>query len=72
MTPERAEEIAVGAWRIVSAAYAWNTQDLTAPLQRAILIACAEQREIDAKICEEHYTIEGIAQRCAAAIRGQT
>ena len=44
MTPERAEEIAVGAWRIVSALYAWNTQDLTAPLQRAILKACAEER----------------------------
>ena len=49
MTPERAKEIAVGAWRIVSALYAWETQDLTAPLQRAILKACAEQREIDAK-----------------------
>ena len=28
-----------------------------------------DQREMDAKICEEHYTIEGIAQRCATAIR---
>ena len=38
-------------------------------IEDVILKACAEQREIDAKICEEHYTIEDIAQRCAAAIR---
>ena len=69
MTPERAAEIAVGVWREVSAGIAWNTQDLAGPLKQAILQACNEQREIDANICEEHYTIEGIAQRCAAAIR---
>jgi hypothetical protein len=38
-------------------------------IKQAIIQACAEQRETDARICEEHYTIEGIAQRCAAAIR---
>jgi hypothetical protein len=64
MTPERAEEIAVR----IRADYAISMGAKEA-IKQAIIQACAEQRETDAKICEEHYTIEGIAQRCAAAIR---
>ena len=64
MTPERAEEIAVR----IRADYAISMGAKEA-IKQAILLACSEQREIDANICEEHYTIEGIAQRCAAAIR---
>ena len=63
MNSERADQLA--AWTTLC-----NAQgDALITVQQAILHACAEQREIDAKICEEHYTIEGIAQRCAAAIR---
>jgi hypothetical protein len=64
MTPERAEEIAVR----IRADYAISMGAKEA-IKQAIIQACAEQRETDAKICEEQYTIEGIAQRCAAAIR---
>ena len=64
MTPERAEEIAVR----IRADYAISMGAKEA-IKQAILQACSEQREIDAKICEEHYAIEGIAQRCATAIR---
>jgi hypothetical protein len=31
----------------------------------------AAEREACAKVCEEFYSIEGIAQRCAAAIRAR-
>ena len=63
MTPERAAELAAMTTQC-------NAQgDALITVQQAILHACNEQRETDAKICEEHYTIEGIAQRCAVAIR---
>jgi hypothetical protein len=63
MTPERAAELAAMTQKCTPQGDALIT------VQQAILHACAEQRETDARICEEHYTIEGIAQRCAAAIR---
>jgi hypothetical protein len=34
--------------------------------------AVQAERERCADICEQHASIEGIAQRCAAAIRGMT
>ena len=64
MTPERAEEIASR----IRFDYAIS-MGAKESIKQAIIQACAEQRETDARICEEHYTIEGIAQRCAAAIR---
>lgn len=64
MTPERAAELANNA-----AKYTCGSGVDADVIAEAILQACNEQREIDAKICEEHYAIEGIAQRCAAAIR---
>jgi hypothetical protein len=36
----------------------------------AALVAAAE-REACAKVCDEEATIEGVAQRCAAAIRAR-
>lgn len=33
--------------------------------------AIKEEREACAKVCEEFYTIEGVAQKCAAAIRAK-
>ena len=49
--------------------------DLTPMFERfAALVAAAakaEEREACAKVCEEFYSIEGIAQRCAAAIRAR-
>ena len=67
MTPERAHAVAVK----IRFDYALS-RNAGEAIKEASLLVCAEQREIDARICEEHYTIEGIAQRCAAAIRGQT
>jgi hypothetical protein len=64
MTPERAAEIAKNA-----AKYTCGSGVDADVIIEAILLACTEQRETDAMICEENYTIEGIAQRCAAAIR---
>ena len=70
MTPERVEAIAqvladsLATGEASSIGVSWAEA-----IAEGIKIACAEQRETDAKICEEHYTIEGIAQRCAAAIR---
>ena len=39
-------------------------------LTRFAALVAAHEREACAKVCEEFYTIEGIAQNCAAAIRG--
>ena len=38
------------------------------------LIDCVRMQEIEAcaKVCEEFYSIEGIAQDCAAAIRARS
>ena len=32
--------------------------------------AVAKERERCAKVCEEFYSVEGVAQKCAEAIRG--
>ena len=70
MTPERAEAIAHVIADSLATGEASNIGVSWAEaIAEGLLLACAEQREIDAKICEEHYAIEGIAQRCAAAIR---
>lgn len=37
----------------------------------AMRLVAARQREKDAEICDSFATIEGIAQKCAAAIREQ-
>jgi hypothetical protein len=71
MTPERAEEIASR----IRANYALGTIARDA-IKQAILQACAEQREADAKICDlfadQHGYHGKAAQDAAAAIRGQT
>ncbi len=46
MTPERARELSEEAWRDMEDCKEWN-----APLIKAILKACGEQREEDARIC---------------------
>lgn len=72
MTPERAEEIAVR----IRADYAISMGAKEA-IKQAILLACAEQREIDAKIaentvCDTHIPtgINIYGQVAARAIRG--
>ncbi len=73
VTPERVRELAMEAWRKFSAGHAWNTQDCTIHIEQAILQAIAEQREADARICEELpdglNMLGGIAIACAQAIR---
>ena len=51
MTPERADELAQETWKRICADKAWSAQELADELKQAILQACAEQREEDAKIC---------------------
>ena len=51
---------AEGEWRL-SAAEVERFADLVA----------AAEREACAKVCDEEATIEGVAQRCAAAIRAR-
>lgn len=38
-------------------------------LERELAKAIAKERERCAKVCEEFYSVENIAQKCAAAIR---
>ena len=38
-------------------------------LERELDEAVAKERERCAKVCEEFYSVENIAQKCAAAIR---
>lgn len=45
------------------------TADLWSAWQAADAAAVARERERCAKVCDEHASIEGIAQNCAAAIR---
>jgi hypothetical protein len=65
MTPERAEEIASR----IRANYALGIIARDS-IKQAILAACAEQREEDAKIAANFYGAIGLT--VAAAIRGQT
>ena len=55
-------------------AHGWREHPVTTippvDMRFARLIA-ARQKEIDADICDQEASIEGIAQRCAAAIRSQ-
>ena len=68
MTPNRAREIADRAWRKFSAAPAWNTQDVTLHIFEAVLGAAAEERARCLEICDQHASVEGIAQRIRAQI----
>jgi hypothetical protein len=40
-------------------------------IERFTALVAAAEREACAKVCEEFYSIEGIAQRCAYAIRAR-
>jgi hypothetical protein len=40
-------------------------------LERFAALVAAAEREACADICDQHASIEGIAQRCAAAIRAR-
>jgi hypothetical protein len=42
---------------------------LCAELERELADAVAKERERCAKVCEEFYSVEGVAQKCAEAIR---
>jgi hypothetical protein len=39
-------------------------------LERELADAVAKERERCALVCEEFYSVEGVAQKCAEAIRG--
>lgn len=41
------------------------------PIERFAAIVAAAEREACADICDQHNSIESIAQRCAAAIRAR-
>ena len=40
-------------------------------LENFVAMVTSAEREACAKVCEEFYSIEGIAQRCATAIRAR-
>jgi hypothetical protein len=71
MTPDRAEELAVR----IRADYAIS-MGAKAAIKQAIILACAEHREMDAMICDttaEFHGFYGTAAKDAAVkIRGQT
>ncbi len=46
----------------------WSKDGLEQEIQKAVLA----EREACAEVCDGEATIEGIAQRCAAAIRART
>ena len=46
-------------------------QDTIRELERFASLVAAAERGACAKVCEEFYSIEGIAQNCAAAIRAR-
>lgn len=77
MNSDRARELAEQAWNEFSANMAWNTLDAIEPIRKAILQAVAEQKEMDAKICDAWDSPDAnndgaIASReLAAAIRRQ-
>ena len=43
--------------------------DLARQLERELAKAIAKERERCAKVCEEFYSVENVAQKCAEAIR---
>lgn len=47
---------------------AWNS----AALHRFAALVAAHEREACAKVCDEQFGVERIAQECAAAIRSRT
>ena len=55
----------------VAHAKAWanGAKDKIVQLERELAKAIAKERERCAKVCEEFYSVENIAQKCAAAIR---
>jgi hypothetical protein len=46
----------------------WELKNVEA-LERFAALVVAVERERCAKVCEEFYSVENIAQKCAAAIR---
>ena len=82
MTRERAKELALNYSRMCAGTMnviPMNLQlhkdgsmycpDVLALFEQAILAAVAEERERCADICDQHASVEGIAQKCAKAIR---
>ena len=51
-------------------AYYYTADQMRAYGDARAAAAVARERERCAKACDEHASIEGIAQKCAAAIRG--
>ena len=63
----------VGLERFAHLIYEATFRDANIAASRTILDAAVlEEREACAKVCEEFYSIEGIAQDCAAAIRARS
>ena len=47
-------------------------QDTIQELERFAALVAAAEREACADICDQHASVEGIAQRCADAIRARS
>ena len=59
--------------RFAHLVYEATFRDANIAASRTILDAAVlEERDACAKVCEEFYSIEGIAQDCAAAIRARS
>ena len=67
------EGLANQRWQIVGYGGSWSRA--IAPLQqyieRKVLKAVKAEREACADICDQHASVEGIAQRCAEQIRAR-
>ena len=56
---------------LVRQAWTENDWDGHVDISKLIQLARADEREACAKVCDAGATVEGIAQKCAAAIRAR-
>ena len=68
MTRERAEALAIAA---MDAFESGPRLDVRSHIADALMQAASEEREKAADIADQHASVEGIAQKIAAAIRGR-
>jgi len=69
MTIVTYEEFAKDAASMFEGAVESTYKDL---LEKAVAEAVAAEREACAKVCDQHASVEGIAQRCAEQIRARS
>lgn len=68
MTPDRAREIAKKTSDQISGEWPLLMNDLEHMIESALLLAASEERARCAEICDQHASVEGIAQRIRAQI----